>query len=1668
MDEASPSPCSTGGGGYEYERMVGAAYLAAMVCGDAAPGVVDGTVTEVRFQQRNAGHLLDDLVVVFDKDGSAHRLSLQVKHGLPVGTSPKFMDIIGDCWRMFVGGEGITFDQSADRLGIVTSHVSENAAKHCLPVLKMARDSADSAAFWDRLKHGGHSKHRLEFARSIESTVTDSSGSKATDDAIWRFLRLLHIIVLAMDDPGGADRNNVEGMCLRALAEPGEGEVAKLFDALRGVAADLAPAGGSIATAALRARLSAFDLAGHAKTGADIRRLNGHSQTAMDLIQRTIAGKIALDRVLLLAKLGDLAQSNAVTIVHGEPFAGKSALARLFAEKVPRSGAAIFLGTDCLGGGGSLGAFLTSQGVQGSLEDILETHGAAPHRYIIIDGLDRISYEPEKIQVVKGLLAAVSRYNAGAAAASPVAGVDTSWKIIATTRSMELEHVENAVKEWCGGHLPAVLEVGPLTDEEIDEVRRQLPQLGGDTLRLGGLLSFPGYLDMIARWQPASLEGVRGPVGAGRLYDLLWKEVVLRLGGLRGGQGHGLAREKILIDMADRAYRGLPPADLHDLDHDAVDGLLTDRLVRIDGSRLAFAHDVIEDYALARMIERAGRRAPLFGAGANRRRLVRPLRICAAKMLETDASADKWKSLLEDCRLADSGDVWARECLLGAADSDEAGSNLDAISGYLLKNGGDLLAKFLAALPSAFLKENPYWVIAVRERGIEDPALHPAQYKLLRDERFSPVLSFSLDNIERLGDNTIAQFIKTAAKWARNGANHDLKRRIAEYAVQHADWLHDYDAILGLGYAESDKAKDLVATIVLYTSGSAPDLVRGFIFDNPRIVYNPHFKRGLIEEYGWMHLCKFLPEVAVDVLSRIMCAGSHVAGSLQDDLGTRDDGWTDLAFPNEGPFYLFMVFHSEHGLELVHRVLNHATDEWRKAQETGSPLHPPRIPLPHTVHLESGPVDVYGDEYAFAWCGYTRRAPDLVASALMALELWLDRRVESGEEPASALFARVLRDTKSAAVVGACCAVALKHMDKSAEAVLPMLANPAFWIMDARRLEADMQAGPIIRMQAAFSGRGQAQSEKFKSAMRRATERSKLGLLNAFVIKTLFSGPDAARTRMQGDLAAFPRHVPVFFKGDTDNERIMMERRRQCEMWSKQADKGNYKYSMASEGIVEIVFDEERFLTGDEKRADLQRQARKKLMDFMMWSYALMEKNEIGPNFTIGSALEYAEQVTENTFQASLSSLDAAAAVDGRANLAGAMIIHRWDEAVEMRASEACLSYLGDLANMLDPLSEDESSYPYGANRAVARALPHCYLRDGGSRGTKKAIRKFADAYNAEVLGFLMGGLRALWSHDDGLVLECITKARRRSRNKKNWFGHPYTDWKLYAAVLPALHNIPLTGRGTEQRLDHMVDDMLDDTIAAFKGFEKNRDYGGAYLSFHNAWCPNFFKVLESYTAARPKSRDAVLAKIASHWEAAPPLLETFMRWTLYWGINEGRKKDLLSVWKHLLPAVINSKFATGYYRDDHVKKSILALLIFADPQITGGHPNRLDMLDRFTDETSSWCVALAGNKHAIEAIASLLDSASPTLLLVHGIGWLWQVLQSADGGTLSDATITMLSHLLHRATTCKRPDCALPDLHDNYAWLVDYLVTLNDPVAEALKDEGKNPYADASGRGQR
>ena len=254
---ARPSPLSTGGGGCEYERMVGATYPAATVCGGASPSVA-GTVAEVESQQHAAGHILNNAAAMHDGNGGAHKLSLQAEHNQCMGRSPDFKDAVADCWCMFMGREGTVFDRSADRLGMVAPLASGRAHRNCLPVLETARAGGGGAAFWSRLKRGAHFGRRLESANFVRDAAAGSAEPVATGNGAWKFLWPPCAAALDADGQSAAGRTLAATGPMADVPQPSHSLCPRPC-----TAAACRPCAGAHSTAALAAAAQADSPRGH-------------------------------------------------------------------------------------------------------------------------------------------------------------------------------------------------------------------------------------------------------------------------------------------------------------------------------------------------------------------------------------------------------------------------------------------------------------------------------------------------------------------------------------------------------------------------------------------------------------------------------------------------------------------------------------------------------------------------------------------------------------------------------------------------------------------------------------------------------------------------------------------------------------------------------------------------------------------------------------------------------------------------------------------------------------------------------------------------------------------------------------------------------------------------------------------------------------------------------------------------------------------------------------------------------------------------------------------------------------------------------------------------------------------------------------------------------------
>jgi hypothetical protein len=169
----------------------------------------------------------------------------------------------------------------------------------------------------------------------------------------------------------------------------------------------------------------------------------------------------------------------------------------------------------------------------------------------------------------------------------------------------------------------------------------------------------------------------------------------------------------------------------------------------------------------------------------------------------------------------------------------------------------------------------------------------------------------------------------------------------------------------------------------------------------------------------------------------------------------------DHLFPGtatQGPFLYLLERNEGEGLRLIHGLANRAIDHWRMAVETADRDRPGQHPLPISLSIAGQQQSFWGDQHVYYWFRSQSAAPECLISALMALELWMERQVERGRDFAE-LFESVLHGSRCIATVGACIAVGLSEPGRSKLAVLPLLGVPRIWQTDFLRHQADVNPG---------------------------------------------------------------------------------------------------------------------------------------------------------------------------------------------------------------------------------------------------------------------------------------------------------------------------------------------------------------------------------------------------------------------------------------------------------------------------------------------------------------------------------------------------------------------------------------------------------------------------------
>ena len=1668
-----PNPFSTGGGGVTFEQLVGASYLVSLLAGDVPRGLDWGITKEVKFQQRWSGALIDDIVVTSMNKKHERKLALQIKHNLTFSDAPSntiFARVIEDCWKSFTNSSGWKFNSDIDRIGVGIGIYKSKIDNHFKPLLEIARTSKDEDEFIKRVELPSFSsKEKREYLQVIRNLLTKAKGSDITDKEIWRFLKCFVVVHFDLENAGSRDSVYCWNRLLDQLKNRDESQAKTLFDTLVSIVGEYARSAGSIDASTLRTKIPRV-LKDQPNFISDLNHLRAHSNTILESIHDTIGVTVHLPRIEIVNQLEASIKEKEIVVISGEPMVGKSVLLKLLANRLRSEGEVITFSVERLAGA-TLENFLHNIHIQNDFQTILSAVGNAPLRCILIDGLEQAIDEDRK-RVLNDLIIAIRRYNESILVKG--GHKDYCWRIVCTCRLLEatnfLLHLET--RRNLANDSLKIVEVGALSDEEVAEVVTQLPKLKDLASKghLKEILSRPLILDMLTL-PNISLppESVPSTLSESWLLDWFWKEVIRLAEGVRRGRGNPDKREQLLIRIAMQSLRGDRfVAISDDMDSEAVSGLVSDRLLVKEGNYLRFAHDVLEDWTLAMLLKHRKDEIPRFLIQIGEPlRLVRAFRLYASRLLEVEQSPNAWLNLLITLENESTlSPRWYQIALTAPLFSPLLKEILPRIQSYLFENDGALLSNFLKALRTICVQPSPTAYIVFGDLPQAELEKYLAYLTVPIWKQWTPVIQLVLQNPDVIKDEVSFEFSHLAEKWMTNTEKNQLFRK--EIATLSLRVLND-----GLLQSYKDQPKNRYIKSVLWAADCLPDKVDDFVKQKAirdRESENYGFEELILKE-GWMPICKHLPKTAVDILEAILCEKLELDrfGSYHHlfmNLGIRHTMWNPPTYL-KGPFLGLLRLHTDKGLELIHRITNHATRCWKNREE----LEWSRKPIPQIIKLKCGNVEVWGDEHVYHWYRYPSVAPDAITCALMTLEYWMNEQLKKGSDPQQ-FFESVLKDTESVAVVGVCSSVALANWRICGEVMTPILENPAFWITDIYRLVQDLTAeSSVITFSTYFSRGTRYEKADYNILLKLARQPHRKLDIRSFVLPILLFGPDEARERLQKAMRAFPFNPPFFFEDEKENKDLVQERMETCKIWAAQAEVENYE-KVELEGQAGIQFRLPSDLEEGQKEKSKLIEEQNKLYSFQGWSMNLLDKGEISQAFSIESGTRYAQDLVSHddpSYQPMNFLEYSEQCARAIAAFAASLVIHKWQWVEKNGYTSWCREQLLIAAKRPEPPAnhnDEISRFPMGYRRSAARALPILLLKNPKDREIRKTILILALHKNNEVRNYLFNGLKALWSRDQETIWKCVDSAVKFSRKKSvrkpiRNCSPEEIDTRYLRSVLYCLpSDIQIMQIARIDRLLNFLEDLLFFTLNAYVYYQKEDSHYNAWT--YNEWTDLLFPIIANSLLRLPQSvtRPKFYDHLMNYWEKTPAMMEKLLRSLILVGFRPELEDRLVELWLRIGNNILSSKYCrnSGHYFSDEVR-NILGLLIFADPTgIIIWKVQEWKPLKKMIPFISQWCETVGHHPYCFPSLVRFLKMIGFSLIPEFGITWLYSCMSKIDdhkdffersriGNSLSELLYDAWSK---NGTLIKQN----PETLRRFAFLIDRLAEQGESLAVRLQSK--------------
>jgi hypothetical protein len=1287
------SPYSSGGGGTHFEARVAATYLAAVLCGAPARGLIAETATEVRTQKAGHDEPLDDIVVLgTSADGNIAKLSLQVKSEIIfTAKDPEWIAVLHAAWDTFANRD---FDTRRHRIGTAIANYNAKIDKYYQSVLNWATQSANADDFFGRItkKDFSHAEKR-DFVDTIRTILETHITRPIESEELWNFLRVFVILHFDLNlQDRSRDAAAVIDRIRDLLKESTPQQAPAVWAYLIQEAGNLIPAGGSAARANLTSALVAAGLPAGTPTSyrSDLKILNRESDLALAQIRDDIAG-LSLFRAIPYERLRNALNEARFIQIDGEPGAGKSALLKSLALECARSGP-IFVLKDRRIHPRGWSAHAHVLGICNDPAIMLREFGCCGEPILFIDGVDKIDDPAEQV-TVNDLVRTIAE--------SEYLG---RWRVVVTVRGQNLRHIETWLDVTALKKLGlATVTVGGIVKDETAVIASAHPRLAPllrQSAPLDVILSRPFFIEALLSLSERS-PAAELPASEVELLQLWW-----RLGGAdRAEFSASQHRRNALMALAKQLVAApSAPLNITSLPPELIDELKTAGVLRDKdfGHSVIFAHDIYEEWTLCQyLLTRQSTIGAELRESGEPHTLVRPLQLLGTYLLESQPSSLQWEALLGASSNNDLRPVWQRAVLTAPLQSTQAPALLERLESFLLADNAEYLKRLLTATRTVEVVPNELYL---NERLT--PHLDPAERVKMAEywavPKIAPwlrMLNWLVPKLVSLPAELIPELPPFLSTWqsAWGGRNARYCREIGAEAYR---WLLEFEDAryvddwkdkrepygVHFGYDEGDKLEKSIRGLFLVSAGDVPELAKEYLADLSK---NERRERSLRKEVlnNCLELVRRCPKELVDFiidsyLEPIEEDNDPFGGKyrhIEQDLGITDDHDFYPASPLQAPFLVLLKTHEEEGLRLVRSICNHSIAAWRWSRS--HPYHYARAtPISVTIKFPWGGQTFWGDSQVYMWF----RAfwgSHASRSALMALEQWALERLEAGEE-LSSLFRKCVEGHEGNAALGLAVSLCLAHGPKAVETVFPLVTCPHIWQWDVARRVQDHRGLLPNEMGDWHHYRHLLQGVRdLNGKVKR--DRDVRDFIPYFVLN-----PDRRLVRHYTKrIRKFVNELPFEYEEQKKNKRVVNDLRQTMQSFVEQADPKYWKQRPSADGKHIEIYNDPPSLNRPEAQAKQEEYLLlNKVTNLALWGQKTLENGAVDARLTLADAYRIARELeSTDLFEINLGSTDFLNTQRASAVAAVAYVLARHSSADEWTdAAGWCLDVLERMATIIE------------------------------------------------------------------------------------------------------------------------------------------------------------------------------------------------------------------------------------------------------------------------------------------------------------------------------------------------------------------------------------------------